>query len=168
MSDFRPQRWLDWKNYDDSADPTCPAFGFVELFGYEFIGGNLVLKGRSSRQFSQHYYDNQGAQWFHAFNGQISVAVGSIGKCTFDLPTYAALEHNSHPAFNSFVTLGLYLDDAANIVQLGSPWRLEPGSPSSLYPGNGGGYNVYCTHPAIPDVAYVGGLRTFVRAANSA
>lgn len=165
----REQRWLTWKNYDTGDDPTCPAFGCIELFDYEFIGGELILKGRSYTGFQRSYGNEQGAQWYHVFNNSVSVPFGGLGKCTFDLPTWAALEPGSIPQFTQFVTFGVYLNEDLTIDTVGSPWRLAVyGFPGSAAPGQGGGYNVYCGHPGVENIAYVGGMPTFMRAANSA
>lgn len=129
MSDQkRSQRWVMWKNVDTTDDPSCPAFGLVELAGYEMIGSQLILHGRSASAFdrepnieiisedgvlSYEFKDNQqGAYWAHVFNGEASVEPGKIGHCTFDLPAYVATGSNGSPVsgllptFGSFVTCG--------------------------------------------------------------
>lgn len=165
----RQQRWLSWKNYDVTATPVCPRFGCIEIFGYEFIGGDMILKGRSSTTFNRTYTDEQGAGWNNAFNNAVDLPPGQIGLCTFDLPTWAALEPGSTPTFGQFVTFGVYRPPGGTVFTIGSPWLMEIYPfPGSFYPGTGGGFNVFCGHPAIDDVAWIGGMETYMKRANSA
>ena len=178
-----------------TVDPVCPAFGCVEIVGFEMVGAKVVLLGRSATAFERdpssfllsvsgeivvEYIDNrQGAQWNHCFNGAGSVAPGEIGHCTFDLPTWAAVTGvNLSPMEHGEVaSLGNYLIvpvDVSNpqVRRLGEPWRIEQIELiTNIDASREAGWNVYhydtlSTTQAGNGAAFIGGARTFLRAAN--
>ena len=188
----RPQRWLEWRNIDATAVPTCPAFGCIEIVGFEFVGRKVVLQGRSATCFDRNpewwgvypgyaiiFSDtNQGAQWNHAFNNHISVAPGAIGLCTFDLPTWAAVVTTVVPTFGHVLSMGKYLEIPVGIAPtartIGSPWKLGiagPGPITAYLITDEAGWNNYHFDTNYQTETglgrcFVGGARTFVRAAN--
>lgn len=193
----RQQRWLQWRNVDESGDPVCPAFGCVELVGYESVGAKIILQGRSATAFDREpntsidpytgdgvYQDNrQGAQWNHAFNDHVAVMPGEIGHCTFDLPTWAAVYNVDNPGsgFGQIFTLGNFAAVVpqtiqTQVVQAGKSWyigqALHPVNQAGVIITDEAGWNVY--HQTDFNLtglhqsrAFIGGARTFLRAANS-
>lgn len=177
------QRWHEWKNYDDATDPAtriCPPFGVVEIFGYQAIGRRIVLKGRSSRCFTNAAAPStslpetvaQGMFWNHAYNGAVTVRPGQIGLLTFDLPTWVAVVGVTGETTEGFATQGQfrfgYAVDAP--VVIGEPWKLGLVPDGFSVPDwgidDGGGINVFGGHQGVNDVAYVGGLPTWAYGAN--
>jgi hypothetical protein len=196
----RQQRWLKWKNYDVTETPTCPRFGCIELFGFETIGAEIIMKGRSPSCFDRFpevetfeipeapgvpflrpVNDEQGAQWYHCFNSEMSVATGQIGRCTFDLPTWAAIDDSVYPfgiPSGVMLSMGNYLGyvDGAPVypIRLGKPWHLgTPYWQQSIQPylPDENGWNNYflngVTQPDGSRIAFIGGMKTFLRASNS-
>lgn len=172
ISRNREQRWIDWKNGDDT---TCPPFGCIELYDYEVVGQRIVLLGRAATVFDLDYTAEQGASWKHVFNNHCEVQAGGYGLCTFDLPTWAAcLGTVSNPnTFGRIATFGLFLVDGAT-VEIGEPWKIEV-PPIGLLDdvtlgsveSENAGWNTYYKHPSLTNVWYVGGLRTFTNEANT-
>lgn len=200
----RQQRWLQWRNMDESSDPVCPAFGCIELIGFEMVGATIILQGRSATAFDRdpEYFPSlvpsytslwgdlefkdthQGGQWNHVFNDQIAVMPGKIGHCTFDLPTWAAVTIDTVlPGFGSVLTFGNFLQVPyvpfsvpPVTITIGGPWRLGLAPPevngASAYITDEAGWNTYHLDEVYqPDEihrrAFIGGARTFLRAANS-
>lgn len=193
---YRPQRWLEWKNIDTTTNPTCPAFGCIEIVGSELVGAKVVLLGRSatayerepssttliiSGEITTEYRDNQqGARWNHCFNSEVSVAPGAIGHCTFDLPTWAAVKSVGlgSTSFGKEVTLGKFLEVPVIVPPgvtraIGEPWRLGriDNQIEQLAITDEAGWNVYhydqlSTTQSGNGAALIGGARTFLRAAN--
>lgn len=180
---IRQQRWLLWKNIDTTETPTCPAFGCIEIVGFEFIGASLVLLGRSATCFEREPNievtvsedvvtitpkdNDQGALWNHAFNNEVDVPFGKIGKCTFDLPTWVLFVGISSSAvggdtlyFGDQLTcgnfavqggwIGIPYDPGFNgripllgttrMRTIGKPWHVGPPN-ADLYRNNEAGWN---------------------------
>lgn len=172
----RPQRWLRWRNIDATADPVCPAFGHVEIVGWEHLGGQLIWWGRSSSAFERTYFDAQGVSFRYGFNNHISLAPsavgtdGGIGLLTMDLPTWVAVDTPNPVVFGTLLGAGTYLGLNAVVAQVGSPWHLGV-LDSQFYAVLSDapllGMNVYI----VTDNgrrAFVGGLRTFLKDQNRA
>jgi len=128
LSGQRGQRWLQWRNMDVSTTPICPAYGCVEIVGYETVGAKIILQGRSAVLFDDDFsgntiafsgitpvsitfpsYNTQGAKWRHAFNGEVSVNPGEIGHVTFDLPTWGATTDHANDGFGGLPFAGLHV-----------------------------------------------------------
>jgi hypothetical protein len=160
----RGQRWLKWRNVElisNSATtaPICPAYGCVQIVGYEVVGGEVILNGMAGGRFEgdpdSYFYiepeeilpqvahssaPGQGALWNHAFNGECSVSPGNIGHCTFDLPTWAATKNSlsdilTRASTTSMMTIGVFTfygaikDRDPNSTQPRSDWAMEIGEP---------------------------------------
>lgn len=157
------QRWHEWKNLDDTP---CPPFGVVQTYGDsldvdpvtardQVIGIRFVLDGfkpaYSNEETGTYIYTLRGFDHKMAINGPTEVLPGRIGLCTFDLPTWVALET---PA-TEFGTLITALDT----------WKAHPVTEDLIYPHTG------CLRllAAIDEgrIAYVGSAVTFMNDLNT-
>lgn len=163
----RQQRWLTWKNIDTSDEPVCPPYGHVEIVGYEYVGRNLVLKGRSATCFALTYDEVQGPNFRHGFNNHLGVDPGELGLMTFDMPTWSAVVPSALIQFGSFLSMGIYLDvDLVTINELGAPWKLGYAEGLRDYSNHQNtGYNNY-RYESENERAFVGGIETVVKDAN--
>lgn len=182
---FRDQRWLYWRNADQTNTPVCPAFGFVEIVGWEAVGIDIVAVGRSASCFDRSFWDEQGPKFNHAFNSELSVNPGEIGQLTVDLPTWVLVTPSTRPyQFGDFLTCGIFYSGDGQAVRVGDLWKLGlwssasstgvaeleydgPSPPgSTVHAHDTTGYNVYRFEQDL-NRCFVGGIKTFVKDGNS-
>lgn len=179
---FREQRWLQWRNVDRTVTPVCPAFGFVEITDWEAVGPDIIAVGRSATCFDRVAFDEQGPKFNHAFNSQMSVNPGEIGQLTMDLPTWVSVVPSSITyRFGDFLTCGIFLGGDGKYARVGDLWKLGLWSPTSgaaeieydgptisntVHAHDTTGYNVYRAENDLLR-CFVGGIKTTIKDGNS-